>query len=492
MNYIKENIWELFGQNGAGKSTLIRLALKELLPDRGSIKWQNGITIGHLDQYALIDEEQSIFTYLKTAFLSLYEIEKKLNEFYEQMANDMSDKLMQKVADYQELLAKKNFYAIESTIAKVASGLGITAMGMDTAIKNLSGGQRAKVILAKLLLEKPEVLVLDEPTNFLDKEHVEWLSDYLIGFEGAFMIVSHDFDFLERITTCICDIEFCQIKKYKGSYSNFLQQKGAKREEYLKQYESQQKEIKKLEDYIAKNKVRASTAQMAKSREKKLEKMEKLEKPSFTAKPHLEFTSRETTAQVILEVNGLEVGYYYPLLPKMKFQVENQDRLVITGFNGIGKSTLLKTILGEIPPISGTYHFSETIKTIGYYEQDLKWENPEEIPLDIIGREYPKLTQKQIRKHLADCAIKKEHVMQPIATLSGGEQAKVKLCKLILRPCNLLILDEPTNHLDADTKEELKKALKKFKGTIILVSHEEAFYRDIGAKIVNIKDLCRK
>lgn len=231
---------------------------------------------------------------------------------------------------------------------------------------------------------------------------------------------------------------------------------------------------------------------MAKSREKKLEKMEKIDKPSFTTKPHFRFNCTESTAQVILEVNGLEVGYYYPLLPKMKFDIRNEEKIVITGFNGIGKSTLLKTIMGEIVPISGSFKFSETIKNIGYYEQDLKWDNVEDTPLSIISKDFPKLTQKQIRKHLADCGIKKEHVMQLISTLSGGEQAKVKLCKLILKPCNLLILDEPTNHLDADTKEELKKAITEFKGTVILVSHEASFYKDLATRVVNIENLCIK
>ena len=334
----KDSYFELFkgehmgivGQNGAGKSTLIKLLLKEILPDKGVIKWQNGVTIGHLDQYAIVNETQSIFDYLKTAFLDLFEIEEKLNELYMKMAQNCTDDIMEKVSKYQELLEKEGFYGIESTIKKVSSGLGITAMGMDTILKNLSGGQRAKVILAKLLLQNPEVIVLDEPTNFLDKEHIEWLSEYLVTFEGAFIIVSHDHDFLEKVTTCICDIEFYNIKKYKGTYSSFLKQKEAKKEEYVREYEAQQKEIKKLEDYIAKNKVRASTAKMAKSREKKLDKIEVIEKPKFTSKPHFSFSSIETTANVILEVNNLEVGYYYSLLPKMKFEVRNQEKIVIT------------------------------------------------------------------------------------------------------------------------------------------------------------------
>lgn len=480
------------GQNGTGKSTLIKILLKEVLPDKGSIKWQPGVTIGHLDQYAIVNEEETIFNYLRTAFKDLYEMEAKLNKLYEEMAENYTDAIMNKVASMQEELEKGNFYAIDSTVQKVASGLGITAMGMDTCLKNLSGGQRAKVILAKLLLQTPEVLVLDEPTNFLDKEHVEWLSEYLKTFTGAFIIVSHDYDFLESVTTCICDIEFNKIKKYKGTYSSFLKQKEFLREDYIRQYNSQQKEIKKLEDYIAKNGVRASTAKMAKSREKKLDKIERIDKPEFNVKPHFRFNGVETTADVILEVNGLEVGYYYPLLPKMKFDIRNEEKVVITGFNGIGKSTLLKTLMGEIKPISGNFRFSETIKSIGYYEQDLKWENPDDIPLDIIGKEFPKLNQKQIRKNLADCGVRKEHVMQPVTTLSGGEQAKVKLCKIVIKPCNLLILDEPTNHLDVDTKEELKKAIKEFNGTVILVSHESSFYKDVATRIVSIENLCIK
>ena len=465
----------IVGQNGAGKSTLIKILLGEILPDKGVVKWQNGITIGKLDQYAIVEENQTIFNYLRTAFSKLYKVEEELNKLYEEMAENYNENILNKVSKYQEELEEKNFYAIDSTIQKIASGLGITALGMENNLKNLSGGQRAKVILAKLLLQNPEVLVLDEPTNFLDKEHVEWFSEYLTTFKGAFIIVSHDFEFLEKVATCICDIEFNKMKKYKGTYSSFLKQKELLREDYIRQYNSQQKEIKKLEEYIAKNKVRASTAQMAKSREKKLEKMEKIDKPSFTTKPHFRFNCVESTAQVILEVNNLEVGYYYPLLPKMKFDIRNEEKVVITGFNGIGKSTLLKTIMGEIAPIAGEFKFSETIKNIGYYEQDLKWENEEDTPLNIILKDFPKLTQKQIRKHLADCGIKKEHVIQPITTLSGGEQAKVKLCKLILKPCNLLILDEPTNGLDPAGIHEIRNLVKslpkRYDCTILISSH---------------------
>lgn len=478
----------LVGQNGAGKSTLIKTLIGEVIPDDGLIKWFPKASVGHLDQYAQVDAGITVFEYLKQAYADLYRMEERLNGLYEKMAEDTSEKLINQAANLQETLEDRDFYSIESHIYRVAAGLGITAIGMDKVLEKLSGGQRAKVILAKLLLEKPEVLLLDEPTNFLDKEHVEWLSKYLTGFEGAFILVSHDFDFLDQVTTCIGDIEFGTITKYHGNYSAFLKQKGQKREEYIRQYESQKKLIERTEEYIAKNKVRASTAAMAKSRQKKLDKIERMAPPTGLTKPMIRFKSTGITAQRILEVKNLEVGYYYPLLPKLHFVLEQNQRVVITGFNGIGKSTLLKTLIGEILPISGSFEFARNV-VIGYYEQDLKWEREGQTPLEIITEAFPKLSQKQTRSALSRCGVKAEHVLQPITTLSGGEQSRVKLCKLTLSPCNLLILDEPTNHLDYLAKESLQEALQDFDGTVILVSHEAAFYRDWADKVLEIEKM---
>jgi len=478
----------LVGQNGSGKSTLIKTLIGEVIPDDGLIKWFPKATIGHLDQYAQVDAGITVFEYLKQAYADLYRMEERLNGLYEKMAEDTSEKLINQAANLQETLEDRDFYSIESHIYRVAAGLGITAIGMDKVLEKLSGGQRAKVILAKLLLEKPEVLLLDEPTNFLDKEHVEWLSKYLTGFEGAFILVSHDFDFLDQVTTCIGDIEFGTITKYHGNYSAFLKQKGQKREEYIRQYESQKKLIERTEEYIAKNKVRASTAAMAKSRQKKLDKIERMAPPTGLTKPMIRFKSTGITAQRVLEVKDLEVGYYYPLLPKLHFVLEQNQRVVITGFNGIGKSTLLKTLIGEIPSISGRFEFARNV-VIGYYEQDLKWEREGQTPLEIITEAFPKLSQKQTRSALSRCGVKAEHVLQPITTLSGGEQSRVKLCKLTLSPCNLLILDEPTNHLDYLAKESLQEALQDFDGTVILVSHEAAFYRDWADKVLEIEKM---
>ncbi|MFJ7724739.1 ABC-F family ATP-binding cassette domain-containing protein [Neobacillus sp. NPDC097160] len=476
----------IVGQNGAGKSTLIKILMGEVIPDSGMIKWQSTIRIGHLDQYAEINGTRTIIDYLKTAFAHLFELEKKLNDLYQEMAITGDYGLLEQAATYQEKLETSDFYLIESHIDKVVYGLGIHAIGVDRPIQELSGGQRAKVILAKLLLEKPHVLLLDEPTNFLDKEHVDWLANYLSAFDGAYVVVSHDFDFLEKISSCICDIEFGTIKKYAGKYSDFLRQKEHLREDYIRQYEAQQKKIEKTEEFIRKN-IAGVNTKIAQGRRKQLERLERMAPPVFTHKPTFTFKEIPLSAQVALRVNELEVGYGKPLLPKLYFSVLGGEKLVITGFNGIGKSTLLKTLVQRISAVAGSFQFAESVK-IGYFEQDLIWEDGAKTPIQIISDVYPKLGVKEIRSRLAQCGVKNTHTTQAIATLSGGEQSKVKLCLLLLSPYNFLILDEPTNHLDAETKEALQKALIQFKGSVLLVSHEEKFYQQWANRFLNIED----
>ncbi|HBF5946755.1 TPA: ABC-F family ATP-binding cassette domain-containing protein [Clostridioides difficile] len=473
------------GQNGTGKSTLIKILLGEVVPDSGEIKWQPNINIGHLDQYAEINRDTTISLYLHTAFEELYKIEKEMNLLYQKSAISENGQYLIKASDYQEQLIANNFYSIDNEINKIANGLGLDSIGMNRVVGELSGGQRAKVILAKLLLSNHDVLLLDEPTNFLDKEHVEWLSNYLNTFNGAFIVVSHDFDFLEKISTGILDIEFGMIKKYHGKYSEFLKQKSHLREDYIRRYQAQQKKIEKEETFIRKNKAGVNS-KIARGRQKQLDKIEKIAPPSFTGKPNIQFSEIEISAQNALTITNLEVGYYYSLLPKLNFSVDGGQKIVITGFNGIGKSTLLKTLVKDIPRISGDFQFSEQVK-IGYYEQDLKWENPDKTPLQIVADKYPKLNTKEIRRHLARCGVKEEHVSRSVSTLSGGEQSKVKLCCMMLSPCNFLILDEPTNHFDAETKDALQNALKQFRGSIILVSHEEKFYKGWIDKVFNIE-----
>ena len=475
----------IVGQNGTGKSTLIKICTEQIIPDSGRVIWQPNITISYLDQYAEIDHTLTMKEFLKSAFAKLFEIEIQVMQLYEKAA-DGDMKNLELAAYYQEQLETHDFYSIDTAIERVANGLGLLAIGLDRPIIEMSGGQRAKVILAKLLLEKPDVLLLDEPTNFLDKNHVAWLAEYLSSLENAFLVVSHDFDFLDKIANRICDIDNDTITKYYGTYSEFLRKKTLLREDYIRQYSAQQKEIKKTEEFIRKN-IAGRKAKMARGRQKQLDRMDKME--ALEQKeiiPHFDFPVLPLTNTEHLLVKHLAVGYHYPVLSDIDFSIKGGQKVVITGFNGIGKSTLLKTLIGQIPSMQGHFKFSDQV-TLGYFEQDLIWDEPEQTPIQIVSNVHPDMVIKDVRKHLARCGISSKHAMQAIGTLSGGEQAKVKMCLLTLIPCNFLIMDEPTNHLDVQAKEALKSALMDFAGTVLLVSHEEAFYRDWTQRIINIE-----
>lgn len=475
----------IVGQNGTGKSTLIKICTEQVIPDAGRVSWQSNTSIGYLDQYAEIDHNLTMKDFLKTAFSKLYAVESKMNALYEEIAIGKYE-YMNQAAQLQEELETHDFYSIDTHIEQVANGLGLLAIGLDRPIVQMSGGQRAKVILAKLLLEKPDVLLLDEPTNFLDKEHVLWLADYLSDLENAFMVVSHDFAFLDKIANRICDIDNETISKYYGTYSEFLKKKTLLREDYIRQYSAQQKEIKKTEEFIRKN-IAGRKSKMARGRQKQLDRMEKMEAlDQKEIRPYFQFPEMPLTNTEHLIVKQLSVGYHYPVLSGIDFSIKGGQKVVITGFNGIGKSTLLKTLIGEIPSMCGSYKFSDQV-TVGYFEQDLLWDNTGRTPIEIISDCYPDMVVKDIRKHLARCGISSKHAMQAIETLSGGEQAKVKMCLLTLKPCNFLILDEPTNHLDVQAKEALQSALMDFSGTVLLVSHEEAFYKEWSQRVINVE-----
>jgi len=477
----------IVGQNGTGKSTLIKICTEQVIPDSGRILWQPKITVGYLDQYASIDKSMTMGDFLKTAFNKLYTMEETMNDLYKRASNGDTQGL-ELAAKYQEQLEQKDFYSIDVFIERVTEGLGLLSLGLERPIGEMSGGQRTKVILAKLLLEKPDVLLLDEPTNFLDKEHVTWLCGYLTGLENAYMVVSHDHGFLEKITNRICDIDNEKLIKYYGSYSEFLKKKTFLREDYIRQYTAQQREIKKTEEFIRRN-IAGRKSKMAQGRRKQLERMDKMDAlAQKEIKPVFHFDSLPLPITEQFSVKHLTVGYDYPLLSDLCFSIKGGEKVVITGFNGIGKTTLLKTLLGQIKALQGKYSFSEQVVT-GYYEQDFVWKDENQTPIQIVAEANPSFFQKEIRKHLARCGISSEHAMQQIGTLSGGEQAKVKMCLLMLKPCNFLIMDEPTNHLDVQAKESLITALSEFSGTVLLVSHEEAFYRDWVEKIIDIEKL---
>ncbi len=480
----------IVGQNGAGKSTLIKICTEQISPDAGQISWQPKIVIGYLDQYAEIDLSLTMKSFLQSAFSRLYEIEEKMNEFYNRASHGETD-VLELAAHCQEQLELHDFYSVDTQIQQVASGLGLLSIGLDRPIAQMSGGQRAKVILAKLLLEKPDVLLLDEPTNFLDKEHIAWLAAYLSGIPNAFMVVSHDHSFLEKIATRICDIDNEKITKYYGTYSEFLKKKALLREDYIRQFSAQQKEIKKTEEFIRKN-IAGRKSKMARGRQKQLDRLDKMEAlEQKEIKPSFHFAELPSTQTEHLRVKRLSVGYHYSILSELDFSVKGGQKVVITGFNGIGKSTLLKTLVNQIPAFHGSLSFSEQV-AIGYFEQDLLWADGTLTPIQIISEAFPSLAVKEVRKHLARCGISSKHALQAIETLSGGEQAKVKMCLLTLKPCNFLIMDEPTNHLDLQAKESLRAALSAFSGTVLLVSHEEAFYRDWAKRVIPIEKFNRR
>lgn len=483
----------LTGVNGAGKSTLLKIIMGEVLLDKGTFYKNPRYRVEYLDQHAEVKGDDTIKQYLSGAYKILFDAEEKLNKINEELATETNPNkleiLLNKSGDLFEYLTSNNFYAIDSEIEKVAAGLGITAFGLHTQVKTLSGGQRAKVMLAKLLLESPDVMVLDEPTNFLDVSHIEWLTKFINASDKAFIIVSHDTQFLNNVVTHICDVDNNKINKYVGNYDKCMATKEAKRIQHEKNYEQQQREIKKMEDYIARNKARAATAGMAHSREKMLNRMEIITPPSEQIKPTFSFKYKDFAGNLVLKVENLTVGYNgKPLLKPISFEVENGDRVAITGFNGIGKSTLLKTIIGEVEKISGTATISRNI-VVGYYEQENDFHYFEGTPLNFVSKMYPKLNEKDIRTALSKCGLNSIHCRKQIKQLSGGEQSKIKICTLILKPCNLLILDEPTNHLDVFAIDRLQQAIAEFKGTVIFVSHSKQFVSDVATKVISLENI---
>ncbi|MDK2563896.1 ABC-F family ATP-binding cassette domain-containing protein [Romboutsia sedimentorum] len=479
----------LVGANGEGKSTFMNLITDKIIPDSGNINWNSKISVGYLDQHTNLKEGKSIRDTLKEAFKSLFDMESELNNIYNQMSSmDIEEitKAVEKTTDLQEILINNEFYSIDSKVESVALGLGLRDIGLDKDVSKLSGGQRTKVLLAKLLLETPDVLLLDEPTNYLDEEHIQWLKKYLQTYEEAFILISHDLDFLNSVVDIVCHLENKSLTRYVGNYENFTKIYEANKLQLRADYNSQQAEISKLEHYIAKNKSRASTSGMAKSRQKKLDKIDRIEIAKHKPKPKFKFMESKQSGRVIFETKDLIIGYDKPLTKPINIKMEKGAKIAIIGSNGIGKTTLLKSLIGINKPISGTIKLGEH-QDIQYFEQEIKIEN-DNTALEEIWNEFYKCNRYEIRSMLARCGLTNEHIDSKISMLSGGEQSKIRLCKVINRPSNILILDEPTNHLDIDAKSELKKALKEYRGSLILVCHERDFYKDIVSDILNCEN----
>ena len=474
----------LVGANGEGKSTFMNIITGKLMPDEGKIEWAKNVKVGYLDQHAVLEKGMTIGYVLKTAFDSLFEMEDRMNEICEKMGTADEAQMevyMEELGTIQDLLTNHDFYMIDAKVEEVARALGLLELGLDRDVTDLSGGQRTKVLLAKLLLEKPDILLLDEPTNYLDVEHINWLKRYLQEYENAFILISHDIPFLNSVINLIYHMDNQQLSRYVGDYDKFQEVYAMKKAQLEAAYNRQQQEIADLKDFVARNKARVATRNMAMSRQKKLDNMERIELAAEKPKPEFHFKTARTPGRYIFTTQDLVIGYDEPLSSPLNLEMERGSKIVLTGANGIGKTTLLKSILGLIEPLSGTTQQGDYLE-IGYFEQEIS-EDIETTCLEEIWNEFPSFTQYEVRAALAKCGLTTNHIESKVKVLSGGEQAKVRLCKLINRESNVLVLDEPTNHLDAAAKDELKRALQEYKGSILMVCHEPEFYAGLATDV---------
>lgn len=479
----------LIGANGEGKSTFMNIVTGRLMPDEGNVIWSKNVRAGYLDQHTVLEKGMTIADVLRSAFSYLYDMEAEMNEMFARMGEadeEEMNRLLEETGTYQELLEQHDFYIIDTKVEEVARALGIIDLGLDTDVSELSGGQRTKVLLAKLLLEKPDILLLDEPTNYLDANHIEWLKRYLLEYENAFILISHDIPFLNSVVNLIYHVENQELTRYVGDYDKFQEVYEMKKTQLEAAYKRQQKEIEDLKDFVARNKARVATRNMAMSRQKKLDKMDVIELAAEKPKPEFAFRSARAAGKVIFETDDLVIGYETdnPLSKPMNLRMERGEKIAIVGTNGIGKSTFLKSLLGLIPPLSGKVQLGDYLYT-GYFEQEMA--PSENSCIEEIWQTFPSYTQYEVRSALAKCGLTTKHIESKVKVLSGGEQAKVRLCKLINQETNVLLLDEPTNHLDVDAKDELKRALQAYKGAILLVCHEPEFYEGLVTKIWNME-----
>ena len=488
----------LIGINGCGKSTLLNIITGSEGYDKtpeglGSVNIAGKASIGFLRQNSGLNSELTIGEEMKNAFAPLLETLDKMKVLEKKMADggDIDD-ISHEYAELSSYFEARDGYRIDVKIKQVLNGMGFGSTPTDRVISTLSGGEKTRLALAKLLLEEPNLLILDEPTNHLDFETLMWLEDYLKGYKGAIIIVSHDRYFLNKVCTRICEIEQGRLTSYRGDYSSYLVQKKMNSERQLKEYEAQQKEIAKLEDYVAKNLVRASTSKMAKSRQHMLDRIERIDKPLMYSKPpkiKLEYDIEPTKDIVRVVDCPLVVGEgadKKELIKSLTMNVRRGEHVAIIGANGIGKTSILKLIQGIIPHEGGNISWGGNVK-ISYFEQEHAILDPRKTVLEEIMDRYPRLSEQQARRVLGAVLLTGENVFKPISVLSGGERAKLCFAIMALNRGNVLVLDEPTNHLDLNTKEVLEDALAEFGGTIILVSHDRYLLNKVASRIIEIK-----
>ncbi|WP_125763644.1 ABC-F family ATP-binding cassette domain-containing protein [Companilactobacillus hulinensis] len=481
----------LVGRNGVGKSTLLKIISDQESYNSGNIALKKDTNIGYLAQDSgldsdniIFDEMEKVFDYLKAQEKQMHELEGKLAD------NTVSDydQILKQYDQLQNTFRQENGYGYQSDIRSVLKGFGFDEDVWQEKISTLSGGERSRLAMAKMLLEHHDILLLDEPTNHLDIDTVEWLEGYLKGYRGALVIISHDQYFLDKVVTEIVEINHHSSKHYSGNYTFYLQEKKKNQDVEWKHYEEQQAEIKKTEEYIQKNIVRASTTKMAQSRRKKLEKMDVMDRPdSDQGSVHFSFQIDKESGNDVLLIKDAAIGYEADqvMSEPINLDVKKGERVGIIGPNGIGKSTLLKSILGQIPMLKGSFQFGANVQ-IGYYDQNLTNLDPHKDVLHEIWDRYPLLDEQVIRNVLGSFLFSGDDVLKPVAGLSGGEKARLTLTKLSMEHDNFLVMDEPTNHLDIDSKEVLEDALKSFAGTVLFVSHDRYLLNTLANRIVDI------
>ncbi|MRN06618.1 ABC transporter ATP-binding protein [Lactobacillus sp. 0.1XD8-4] len=480
----------LVGRNGAGKTTFLKMIAGITEPDEGTITKAKDLTIGYLAQDQGLDSQNSIWSELDTVFTPLHKMEKQIHDLEQQLGelDSSSEHYQQILASYDTLqtsFKKQGGYEYASRMRGILHGFGFDEDTYDTPINSLSGGQKTKLALAKILLQAPGLLILDEPTNHLDMNILAWLEDYLKSYQGALLIVSHDRYFLDRVVNDVYDLDNKTLTHYTGNYTQFVQHKQERLQAEWKHYDQQQKKIAKLEDFVNRNIVRASTTKRAQARRKQLEKMERLDRPETDDKSiHFHFHADKASGNEVLDVEQAKVGYHEQVLAgPLSFTVRKPQRIGIVGPNGIGKSTLLKSILHKIPLISGTIKMGANLE-IGYYDQEQQQLHPHKTVLEEVWDDHPEVPEKDIRSLLGSFLFVGDDVYKVVHELSGGEKARLELTKLSFKSINFLILDEPTNHLDIDSREVLESAINEFDGTVLFISHDRYFINQVATDIL--------
>lgn len=482
----------LVGRNGAGKTTLLKMIAGITQPDEGTVSKVKDLTIGYLAQDQGLDSQNNIWAELDLVFAPLHEMEKEIHQLEDQLGDldsdsDQYQQVLNKYDRLQDEYKKQGGFEYESRMRGILHGFGFGEEYYDTPVDALSGGQKTKLALAKILLQEPNLLILDEPTNHLDMNVLAWLEDYLKSYRGALLVVSHDRYFLDHVVKDVYDLDNRTLTHYTGNYTQFVAYKQERLKAEWKHYDQQQKKIAKLEDFVNRNIVRASTTKRAQARRKQLEKMDRLERPETDDRSiHFQFHSDKDSGTEVLDVENAKVGYDEQVLAgPLSFTVRKPQRIGIIGPNGIGKSTLLKSLLHQIPLVSGTVKFGANLE-IGYYDQEQQQLHPEKTVLDEVWDDHPEVPEKDIRSLLGSFLFVGDDVYKPVHDLSGGEKARLELTKLSFKPINFLILDEPTNHLDIDSREVLENAINEFTGTVLFVSHDRYFINQVATDVLDM------